>query len=119
MNGLVVGELKPSPKFLLRETILPSLSLERLVYDTRRPLTDEVKFATGATLPPPPPPAASTAALAWRMPVPIGCDGVDGNARAVFLMIVSTSAGVFGVAETAWMSAITPATCGVAIEVPL
>ena len=47
------------------------------------------------------------------------CDGVTGNARAELFSSASTCAGVFGVAETAWISATTPATCGVAIDVPL
>src|SRR5690348_10405110 len=63
--------------------------------------------------------AASTAALALRMPAPIGCEGVLGNARAVDLINASICAGVFGVGATACISATTPATCGVAIDVPL
>ncbi|MNR57617.1 hypothetical protein D3C85_1784350 [compost metagenome] len=62
---------------------------------------------------------ASTTALALRMPGPIGCDGVDGNAVTLPLISASTCAGVFGVVATDWISATTPATCGVAIEVPL
>src|SRR5690554_3598788 len=68
---------------------------------------------------PPPPPAASTAALALTMPAPIGCEGVDGNARAVLLIRASTCAGVLAGLDTDWISATTPATCGAAIEVPL
>ena len=98
--------------------MLPSLSVEVSVKLTVRPLTEELKLATGATLPPPPP-AASTAALASAMPAPIGCEGVDGNGRAELFSSASTWAGVFGVAETAWINATTPATCGVAIDVPL
>ena len=37
---------------------------------------------------------------------------------AVLFSNASTCAGVFGVADTDWISATTPATCGVAIEVP-
>src|SRR5688500_11773483 len=98
--------------------MLPSLSVEVSVKLTVRPLADEEKFATGATLPPPPP-AASTAALALAMPLPIGCDGGDGNARADLLSNASTCAGVKAGLATDWISATTPATCGVAIEVPL
>ena len=52
------------------------------------------------------------------MPAPMGCDGVDGNGVAVDLMIDSTCAGVSGVGATDCIRATTPATCGVAIEVP-
>src|SRR5687768_3980268 len=98
--------------------MLPSLSVEVSVKLTVRPLADEEKFATGATLPPPPP-AASTAALALTMPLPIGCDGVDGNARAELFSKASICAGVLAGLDTDWTRATTPATCGAAIEVPL
>src|SRR5687768_15023675 len=98
--------------------MLPSLSVEVSVKLTVSPLAEELKLATGATLPPPPP-AASTAALASAMPAPISCGGVDGNGRAALFSNAAACAGVFGVAETACIKATTPATCGVAIEVPL
>ncbi|KQZ57661.1 hypothetical protein ASD53_08580 [Lysobacter sp. Root559] len=41
-----------SPKFQLRETMLPSLSVDESVNATVRPLAEEVKLATGATLAP-------------------------------------------------------------------
>ncbi len=112
-------EVVPSPKLQLREAIEPSLSVEVSVKATVSPLTLELKLATGATLAPPPPPAASTAARACRMPAPIGCEGVDGKARALLLRVDSTCAGVSGVAATDCINATTAATCGVAIEVPL
>src|SRR5262245_9097340 len=64
-----------------------------------------------------PPMAASTAALAFTMPEP-HCEQVAGNARAVLCRICVTWSGV-SVGFTDSISATTPETCGVAIDVPL
>src|SRR5512145_1985095 len=64
-----------------------------------------------------PPSAASTAALAFTIPEP-HCEQVAGNARAVLCRRVVTWSGV-SVAFTERISATTPATCGVAMDVPL
>src|SRR5207342_943014 len=115
---LVAVDVVPSPKFQLREAMVPSLSVELSVKFAVRPLVVKLKFAVGATLPPPPP-AASTTFFASRMPGPMVWLGVTGNGRKFALIRLSTWAGVFGVGDTDCNSAITPATCGVAIEVPL
>src|SRR5262245_10025242 len=64
-----------------------------------------------------PPSAASTAALAFTMPAP-HCEQVAGKARAVLCRIEVTWSGV-SVPLTDNINATTPATCGVAIDVPL
>src|SRR5690348_14945166 len=64
-----------------------------------------------------PPMAASTAALALTMPEP-HCEHVAGKARAVLCRMDVTWSGV-SVGFTDNMSATTPDTCGVAIDVPL
>ncbi len=66
---------------------------------------------------PPPPSAAVTAALASSRPAPQPCE--QEKLAAVLLMVLSTCAGVSGLGATDCISATTPATCGVAIEVPL
>ena len=63
------------------------------------------------------PSAASTAALALTMPEP-HCEQVDGNGRAVLCRMEVTWSGV-SVDFAASMSATTPDTCGVAMDVPL
>src|SRR5262249_52019375 len=60
--------------------------------------------------------AAATAAAAFTIPVPHWLHGA-GNACVVFRSNVSTCVGVRAL-FTASISAATPATCGVAIEVP-
>src|SRR4051812_19209027 len=63
-----------------------------------------------------PPSAASMAALAFTMPEP-HCEHVAGKGRAVLCRMDVTWSGVsVGLAES--ISATTPTTCGVAIEVP-
>ena len=64
-----------------------------------------------------PPMAASTAALAFTMPEP-HCEQVAGKARAVLCRMDVTWSGV-SVGFTDSISATTPDTCGVAIDVPL
>src|SRR2546421_4307720 len=62
------------------------------------------------------PPAASTAALASTMPAPQP-EQVAGNGRAVAFSLAATSSGVSdGFFDS--INATTPATCGVAIDVP-
>ncbi len=63
------------------------------------------------------PSAASTAALALTMPEP-HCEHVAGKARAVLCRMDVTWSGVSD-GFTDSMSATTPETCGVAIDVPL
>src|SRR5688572_5720230 len=63
-----------------------------------------------------PPMAASTAALAFTIPEP-HCEQVAGNARAVLCRMEVTWSGV-RVGLTCNISATTPTTCGVDIEVP-
>ena len=55
MLGLAAVDVVPSPKFQLREAIVPSLSVEVSVNCTVSPLADEVKFAAGGVFVPPPP----------------------------------------------------------------
>src|SRR2546423_9471718 len=62
------------------------------------------------------PPAASTAALASTMPAP-HCEQVAGNGRADDFSLAATSSGVSDAFFDS-ISATTPATCGVAIDVP-
>src|SRR6187455_103109 len=64
-----------------------------------------------------PPIAAFTAALAFTMPEP-HCEHVAGKARAVLCRMDVTWSGV-SVGFTDSMSATTPETWGVAIDVPL
>ncbi len=52
------------------------------------------------------------------MPAPQPPLQVPGSGRAVFFSVVSICAGVSVVGEAAIINAATPATCGVAIEVP-
>ncbi|KRA14874.1 hypothetical protein ASD69_18535 [Lysobacter sp. Root604] len=112
-------ELVPSPKLQLREAMLPSLSVEVSVKLTVRPLADEVKFATGATLPGVPPPTAATAAAASIRPGPQPPGHLAAViGRAVLARMLRTWLVVFGVAEAACINAITPDTCGAAIDVP-
>ena len=54
LAGLVAVEAVLSPKFQLRLAMLPSLSVDVSVKLAVKPLTLDVKLATGATLPPPP-----------------------------------------------------------------
>jgi hypothetical protein len=63
-----------------------------------------------------PPIAAFTAASASMMPEP-HCEQVAGNGRAVLCRMDSTWSGV-SVGLTDSISATTPTTCGVAIDVP-
>ena len=51
MLGLVAVDVVPSPKFQLRDAMLPSLSVDESVNVADRPLVVKVKLAVGATLP--------------------------------------------------------------------
>ena len=52
------------------------------------------------------------------MPAPQPPEQVPGKGRVVFFNVVSICAGVSAVGEALIINAATPATCGVAIEVP-
>ena len=87
--------------------VLMAFAVEIVLFDS----VSEIVGPTGVTTV-----AEAAAAVASTMPVP-HCEQVPGKARAVLFSLASMSSGVSALLRAS-ISAATPATCGVAIEVP-